>query len=184
MDHYLDIHILPAPELPIPVLMNAVYSKYHKALCDLHSTSIGVSFPKYNITLGNVLRIHGNKKMLQELHELNWIDGMSGYCAVSSVISVPVNTKFRTVSRIQSTMSQSKLRRLIKRGSMTEAEINQYKAKMFSKGLHDPYVELVSGSNGQKHRRYIEFGDLLDQPVSGEFDQFGLSRVATVPWFD
>jgi len=42
---------------------------------------------------------------------------------------------------------------------------------MFSRGLDNPYVELVSGSNGQRHRRYIEFGELLDNPVAGEFDQ-------------
>ena len=42
---------------------------------------------------------------------------------------------------------------------------------------------LTSGSSGHKHRRYIEFGELLTQPISGNFDQFGLSKTATVPWF-
>jgi len=54
---------------------------------------------------------------------------------------------------------------------------------MFTQGLDNPYLELESGSNGHKHRRYIQFGELLDAPVKGEFDQFGLSKVATVPWF-
>ncbi|VEG92576.1 type I-F CRISPR-associated endoribonuclease Cas6/Csy4 [Legionella spiritensis] len=184
MDHYSDISILPDPEFPVSVLMNALYSKLHKALCDLRSTSIGVSFPKYNILLGNVLRIHGKKVVLQELQDLNWLGGMNGYCALSPVLSVPAHTKFRTISRKQTTMSQSKLRRLIKRSSIMEDEIKQYKAKMFSKVLDNPYVELVSGSNAQKHRRYIEFGELVDQPIPGEFDQFGLSKTATVPWFD
>ncbi|MDH5259604.1 MAG: type I-F CRISPR-associated endoribonuclease Cas6/Csy4, partial [Gammaproteobacteria bacterium] len=26
-------------------------------------------------------------------------------------------------------------------------------------------------------------GPLLDKPVEGRFDQFGLSKTATVPWF-
>ena len=108
---------------------------------------------------------------------------MSDYCVISSVMFVPEGSKFRTVSRKQATMSQAKLRRLMKRDSLSEDEIKQYKAKMFSRGLDNPYVELVSGSNGQRHRRYIEFGELLDQPVSGDFDQFGLSKTATVPWF-
>ncbi|EKD42112.1 MAG: CRISPR-associated Csy4 family protein, partial [uncultured bacterium] len=38
-------------------------------------------------------------------------------------------------------------------------------------------------SNGQRHRRYIVLGELQDQPVEGEFDQFGLSKTSTVPWF-
>ena len=108
---------------------------------------------------------------------------MSGYCNVSDILPVPDLVQYRTVSRKQSNMTQSKFNRLIKRGSITEAEAKQYKAKMFTKGLDNPYLELQSGSNGHKHRRYIEFGELLDNPVAGEFDQFGLSKTATVPWF-
>ena len=80
-------------------------------------------------------------------------------------------------------MTQSKLNRLIKRGSISQEQVKEYRTKMFTKGLDNPYVELVSGSNGQKHRRYIEFGPLLANPTEGAFDQFGLSKTATVPWF-
>ena len=80
-------------------------------------------------------------------------------------------------------MSPAKLKRLFKRGSITDDEVKQYKVKMFAKGLDNPYLEIVSGSNGQRHRRYIEFGPLLDNPVEGAFDQFGLSKTATIPWF-
>lgn len=184
MDHYIDIRIKPDSEMRSNILLNMIYTELHKALHDMTPINIGVSFPRYNVTLGNVIRIHGEKAALHYLQDMNWLGGMSGYCEVSPVLSVPPGAKFRTVSRKQPTMSQSKLRRLIKRGSITEDEIRQYKAKLFSKGLDNPYVELVSASNGQKHRRYIEFGKLLNEPVSGEFDQFGLSKTATVPWFD
>jgi CRISPR-associated endonuclease Csy4 len=80
-------------------------------------------------------------------------------------------------------MTLSKLNRLIKRGSIPEDEVKQYKAKMFTRGLDNPYLELQSGSNGQRHRRYIQFGDLCDVSTEGVFDQFGLSNTATVPWF-
>ena len=80
-------------------------------------------------------------------------------------------------------MTQAKFNRLLKRGSITEDEAKQYKAKMFTKGLDNPYLELQSHSNGHKHRRYIQFGELLDSPITGEFDQFGLSKTATIPWF-
>ena len=36
---------------------------------------------------------------------------------------------------------------------------------MFQGGLDNPYVELVSMSNEQLHRRFIEFGDLQDEKV-------------------
>jgi len=183
MNHYLDILLKPDAEMAVNRLLNIVYTKLHKALYDLKSTSIGISFPKYEVTLGNVLRIHGDKSNISDLQGLSWIGGMSGYCVVSEINPVPEDVKFRMISRKQSNMSPAKMRRLLKRGSITEDEVKAYKAKMFTKGLDDPYLELVSGSNGHKHRRYIEFGDLVDEPVPGEFDQFGLSKTATVPWF-
>ncbi|QRN03374.1 type I-F CRISPR-associated endoribonuclease Cas6/Csy4 [Legionella sp. MW5194] len=183
MDHYQDIIIFSEPEFPVPVLMNALYSQLHKALCDLHSTSIGVSFPKYDKTLGNILRVHGNKIALQGLQNLNWIGGMKGYCVENPIRSVPVCTKFRTVYRKQPTKSQSKLRRLLKRGSLAETQIGQYEASRIENFWDSAYFQLVSGSNGKRYRRYLELGKMLDQPVLGEFDQFGLSKTTTIPWF-
>jgi len=183
MNYFIDIKLLPDPEFRATILLNSVYSKLHKTLCDLNSSTIGVSFPAYNVTLGNILRIHGNQDDLNALQQRDWLGGMSGYCKVSEITSVLDVVKYRTVGRKQTTMSQAKLSRLIKRGSISQDEVKQYRARMFTKGLDNPYIELVSGSNGHRHRRYIEFGEMLDSPVAGEFDQFGLSKTATVPWF-
>lgn len=127
--------------------------------------------------------LFGSQSDLVALQQQNWLGGMSGYCAMSNVLPVPANVQYRTISRKQSTMTQAKLNRLLKRGSITESEVKQYKAKMFTKGLDNPYLELQSGSNGHKHRRYIEFSDLQTNAVVGQFDQFGLSKTSTVPWF-
>jgi len=183
MDYYIDIRLIPDAEMPINRVINTVYAKLHKALCDLRSTDIGVSFPQRKILLGSVLRIHGSKARLGQLQEKDWLGGIVGYCVVGDIILVPAESQFRPVVRKQSNMSLAKLRRLTKRGSISEQEANQYRAKMFTKGLDNPYVELESGSNGHRHRRYIEFGELVDAPVEGEFDQFGLSKTATIPWF-
>jgi len=183
MDHYLDIQLKPDAEMRENVLLNKVYTKLHKALFSLESADIGVSFPKYHLILGDVVRVHGSRDRLMALQGMNWLGGLSGYCDVNEIFPVPEQAKFRTVSRIQNNMTEAKLRRLIKRGSISHEEVKQYKAKMFSIGLDHPYLELESGSNGHKHRRYLQFGELLDAPVEGEFDQFGLSKVATVPCF-
>lgn len=175
---------MPDPEFKSTVLLNAVFTKLHKALYDAQSKNIAVSFPRYGRTLGDVLRIHGTAGALDKLQCQSWVGGMSGYCQQGVIKPIPENTKFRTIFRKQATMSQSKLNRLIKRGSITESEAESYRAKMLAKGLNNPYVELQSGSNGHRHRRYIEFGPLLDGPVTGQFDQFGLSKTATIPWFD
>lgn len=183
MKHYIDIKLFPDPEFPATVLMNSLYTKLHKNFNERKTDTIGVSFPHMSITLGNLLRLHGANDVLSDLQNTNWIGGMHGYCDVTVVQSLPDKVKYRTVSRKQSTMSQSKLNRLLKRGSITKEDVKKYRAKMFENGLDYPYLELVSGSNGHKHRRYIELGPLVDQPVEGKFDQFGLSKTTTVPWF-
>jgi len=183
MQHYVDVRIKPDAELPENVLLNKVYTKLHKALCDLKSTDIGVSFPEYKLKLGCMIRIHATDERLKMLQQGDWLGGLIGYCAISPVQEIPEQVQYRTVSRIQSTMSQAKLKRLLKRGSIQESEIKQYKATMFQKGLDHPFLELESASNGHLHRRYIAFSELMDKPMQGGFDQFGLSKTATVPWF-
>ena len=183
MDHYIDVTLKPDAEMRENVLLNKVYTKLHQTLFTLKSDGIGVSFPKYKVTLGRVLRIHSNSAMLNDLRGMNWLGGLSGYCDSSEVRVVPEGSKNRIVSRKQSNMTQAKLNRLIKRGSITENEIKAYKAKMFTCGLDEPYLELESESNGNKHRRYINFSNLIDIPQKGQFDSFGLSKTATVPWF-
>jgi CRISPR-associated endonuclease Csy4 len=183
MNWYLDIKLLADEDIPIYFIRNKTYTKLHKALFTMKATDIGVSFPKYHLKLGNVVRVHGSRDRLMALQAMNWLGGLIGYCDVSDIKPVPEQVKFRTVSRKQSNMTESKSRRLIKRGTLSQEEVKGYKAKMFAQGLDNPYLEMESGSNGHKHRRYIQFGELLDTPVSGKFDQFGLSKDATVPWF-
>ncbi len=183
MDHFVDIKIKPDDEMRENLLVNKVYSKLHKALYSLTSTEIGISFPCYKVILGDVIRLHSTESKLAELQNTNWLGGLSGYCTVSSIQAIPDNVAYRIVSRKQANMTEAKLRRLIKRKSISQDEIKRYKAKMFQQGFDNPYLELESSSNGHKHRRYIQFSELGSQQVKGEFDQFGLSKTATIPWF-
>lgn len=183
MDHFIDIQIKPDAEMRENLLLNKVYTKLHKRLCELKSTDIGISFPQFNVILGKVIRIHSSEQKLTELQAAQWLDGLAGYCMINPVQNIPDDVQHRVISRIQSNMTESKLRRLIKRGSISANEVKAYKAKMFQKGLDNPYLDLESASNGHIHRRYLQFGELLTEPVSGVFDQFGLSKTATVPWF-
>lgn len=183
MNYYLDITLKPDAEMRENVLMNKVYAKLHKALCDFQAKDVGVSFPNWKVMLGTRIRLHSNRERLEQCASTNWLGGLVGYCEVSAINTVPDNAQYRVISRIQTTMSNAKLQRLIKRAGVTEVDIKAYKAKMFACGLDNPYVELDSISNGYKHRRYIKFGDLQSNPQAGGFDQFGLSKHATVPWF-
>ncbi len=193
MNHYIDILIKPDAEMRENVLLNKVYSKFHKALCSLNSTEIGVSFPQYKVKLGGVIRVHGTDNNFTELENINWLGGLAGYCNVSEIQVVPSQIAgYRVISRKQATMNLRKLEKRVQyqkaQGVLkTQDEVKeyekQYKAKMYATGLDNPYLELDSSSNGHKHRRYIQFGEVVERPIKGEFDTFGLSKIATVPWF-
>jgi len=183
MEFYIDIKLMSDTEVRENVLLNKVYTNLHKALVTLKSIDIGVSFPEYHVKLGDVIRIHGDRDKLIALQTMHWLGDLAGYCNVGDISAVPEQTQFRTVSRKQSNMTESKLRRLLKRGTILPENVSEYKTKMVTQWLDSPYLELESASNGHKYRRYIQFGELLDASVKDAFDQFGLSKVATIPWF-
>jgi len=183
MDCYIEIKLLQNPEFTLPILMNAIFTKLHKVLYDLNSTTIGVSFPNYNLTLGNILRLHGNEAQLNQMKTNSWIGTLSDYCVISSIKSVPENIQYRVVYRKQPTMSHAKLKRLINRGSINGQDIINYLKLKEKNILKGPYLELKSNSNNNIHRRYIELGPLKENPTKGKFDFFGLSKEATIPWF-
>lgn len=183
MDYYVDIKLMHNKELRENVLLNQVYTSFHKRLYDMKVSNIAVSFPNYRLKLGDVFRIHGEKEALEKLNEKDWLGKYRAFCKVGNIDVIPEKVEYRTVSRIQQNMTEAKLRRLISRGTISEEDIKSYRIKMFQGGLDNPYVELVSMSNRQLHRRFIEFGELKKEEVKGEFDLFGLSKRATTPWF-
>jgi len=184
MDSYIDIKLTPDAEMRENVLLNSIVMKLHKVLVKFSSRSIGVSFPRTQLTLGRHLRLHGDQAALNDLQHIDWLGGMKGYCHVSNISSIPDNVQYRTVFEKRLNMKSSKLSRLIDRKSIDDDGIKRYKAKMFSQGLDNPFLELVSSSNGNKYRKFIELGELTDKPTYGQFDTFGLSKQATVPWFE
>ena len=193
MISYVDLKLLADEEVPIFFIRNKVYTKLHKAIFDLKATDIGVSFPQVNIKLGDVVRIHSTQERLQQLQNLNWLGGLSGYCKVSEVLSVPDKVNgHQTIFRIRQNMSLTRMQKKIthqkSKGYLkTDDDIKvyekYYKAKMFKTGLDSPYLELQSTSTGNKYRLYIAFGELQKQSVEGEFNHFGLSKIATMPIF-
>lgn len=183
MDSYIEITLLPDPEFPAPILMSAVYAKLHKRLFDMRSRHIGVSFPDAKQHLGDRLRIHGSNQDLMQFQSVEWLAGMRGFCSISNVLLISEPHQFINVSRWQPNMSQAKLRRLIKRGSISTNEQSTYVEKMMRCKYNTPFVELKSTTNGERYRRYFCIGKAQDQKVDGEFDAFGLSQSATVPLF-
>lgn len=187
MDHYIDIHLLPDPEFPVGLLMNALFGKLHRALVQLDSSTIGVSFPRARngaAGLGDCLRLHGSLVALNDLLTLPWLTGMRDHMRLNEVMPVPSSTQHTKVRRVQVDSNSERLRRrAMKRHGLTEAQARERIPDSAEKRLRLPYLQLRSQSTGQPFLLFIEQGPLQQEPSVGTFNTYGLSQGATVPVF-
>lgn len=186
MTHYVDIRLRPDPEFPANQLLNALFSKLHRALVQLQSDDVGVSFPEFQAkrSLGECLRLHGSCERLDSLMALSWLQGMRDHVDLGEILAAPADCQYRVVRRVQAQSSPERLRRrYIKRHGVTVEDAVNRLPDSIAKELDLPFVYLRSQSTGQQFRLFVEHGDLINQPLTGNFSCYGLSAVATVPWF-
>lgn len=183
MDHYTEIQVLADPEFKETTLMNAVFSKLHRALVKHKNLEIGLSFPNFGNTLGEKLRLHGSFSDLKCLMGESWLRGLKDHTVVTAINACPETKGFILTRRIQTKSSAERLqRRSIVKGWLTPAEAKERIAKTSSKKLRLPYVEITSSSTGQRFRLFIEQVPVT-KPSPGKFSRYGLSLGATIPWF-
>lgn len=188
MDSYIDIRLLPDPEFQSSTLMNALFSKFHRALVALKSSNIAISFPEVDQTmpsLGRVMRLHGYQRVLEELMGKNWMHGMRDHTLILDLMPTPKDTSHIVVRRVQAKSSPERLRRRqMRRHNLTEGEVRQrIPDSVQGQKLKLPYVSLKSQSTNQNFRIFIEHLPPQKRPVEGDFNAYGLSAYATVPWF-
>jgi len=182
MTHYVDVKIKPTAQMKANILLDEAYTKLHLALHSLNSSSIGVSFPEYELVLGETIRLHGTEESLKELMDSNWL-GDSSFYSATAINNVPENcSSFVKTARIQPKMSKSKFNRLVKRGSISKDEAKKYKIKMLQSSINNPFVVLKSASNQNMYRRYFEISK-AEEKIEGSFDHFGISKTASLPNF-
>jgi CRISPR-associated endonuclease Csy4 len=187
MDHYVDLTLLPDPEIAQAHLMGALFSKLHLALVARRSQHIGVSFPAVQLSpvcLGDCLRLHGDQSILAELMNLNWLAGVRDHVRATAVLAVPSNANFRIVSRAQAKSNPERLRRRkMRRHGLSADEALTQVPDTSAERLSLPYVQLSSQSTKQSFRLFIRHGALLETATMGTFGSYGLSATATIPWF-
>ena len=181
MDHYIDIKVLFDPEFDTTTLMNALYSKLHRVLAATGDGKVGVSFPHSKKTPGDLLRLHAEQYVLEQLMGKSWLKGLGDYTHVAVIKVVPSQTQHIRVKRIQSKVTAARLRRAVKRGSMSaqEAETLRDQRKL----LRKPFFQLQSSSTNRRFPLFIEQDELQPEAIKGIFTSYGLSDKATVPWF-
>lgn len=188
--HYTDITLLPDPEFSQAHLLGALVAKLHRALAQQKSTDIGVSYPQHvahppiRRTLGPTLRLHGTPDALQRLFSQGWLKGMRDHTQVGDVYPVPSDAQYRSVRRRQFKTNVDRLRR---RRMQRKGETAEQAAAAIPDDVERhpdlPFVQLRSSSSGQTFCLFIEHGPLLNEPVPGSFNAYGLGKGASVPWF-
>lgn len=189
MDTYIEIKVLPDLEADANFLMNNLCSKLHAVLGQTTNGAVGVSFPEYlkkGKNLGEIIRLHGSQIMLEKLMQLPWLKGLRDYCQCSEILSVPANTKYCYFARRQVKSAHNKRQRSIKKGWLSEEQALHTITDDAQILLNLPFIQLTSRGNKQQMKVFIECGKILDSPVNGKFNSYGLSRLSekvTVPYF-
>jgi CRISPR-associated endonuclease Csy4 len=187
MDHYLEIQILPEPDIPIHQLLAALYAKLHTALVQIESHRIAVAFPDYcssPASLGHRLRLIGPEPELIELMARNWVHGLRDHAKIGEIRKVPAGATARALRRVQAKSSPERLRRRqMRRHGLTESEALERVPDSAAETLRLPFVQLTSRSTGQTFRLYLRLGTPEREARLGEFNAYGLSTTATIPCF-
>lgn len=192
MDHYLDIRLLPDADFNATVLLAALYAKLHRVLSAQQSRDIGVSFPGYTVgsqqdknhtplSLGATLRLHGSAAALDRLMASRWLSGFADHAMTGDIRPVPATARAIRVQRRQAKSNPARERaRLIRRQGVDQAEALRRIPDSKARRLQLPFITLDSSSTGQRFLLFID-QHTVAQPVTGEFNSYGLSSNATLP---
>ena len=185
--HYIEIRILPDPEFSAAHLMGALYAKLHRALVQMGTQGLGVSFPGYSIkprTVGPIMRIHGSLSELLSLEQTQWLRGMHDHIDLKEAHPVPQGATYRTVYRRQFKTNVDRLRRRrMRRHGETADQAVAAIPESVQQQPTLPFIQMRSQSTVQTFCLFLEMGPEQEVAALGGFNTYGLSTQATVPWF-
>lgn len=192
MTYYQEISLLPNAEITPYFIWQKVYQQIHLALVEYKNpddtSSIGVAFPDYKTThysLGKTIRLFTeNDQLLNNMQCKEWLRRLSDYTSVSEIKAVPERVEgyasFRHV-KLKGRKEKLARRRAKRKGESFEQALSYY-ANYEEQQSKLPYINMVSQTNCNRFRLYIEKQN-LDKPYEGFFSCYGLSSNSTVPLF-
>ena len=187
LGHYIDLRLQPDPEVAPTQLLAALYMRLHRTLAAQGTTGIAVAFPDYSAerhSLGERLRLLGSEAELQPWATGEWLGSVRDHVSVTSLLPVPADAQHRTLRRVQVKSSPERLRRrLMKRHQLSEEQARERIPDNVARTTPLPYVQLASTSTAQQFRLFLVLGAVQEAAPAGDFNAYGLSTTATVPWF-
>lgn len=185
--HYLDLELLPDPEIGSSILLSALYGRLHLALVQSRSEAIAVSFPGYDAgrrQLGDRLRIIGSPEQLERLMARAWLGGLRDQVSIRPIRSVPATAVHRTLRRVQAKSSVERLRRRhMRRHGLSLPEAMDRVPDSAAERLSLPAIAMRSASTGQTFSLFLRLGPASPHAIPGRFNSYGLSSTGTIPCF-
>lgn len=212
MRFYLEITLLPNPEIGLNFLWSKVFQQLHLGFVEMQKTeqrnTMGVGFPKYwlkeaRFGLGDKCRLFAeDEATLERYGAPQRLARLSDYLHCTGIRPVPQKVAGYAVYRRErpKTNPERLARRYAKRhGLDLETALTatvQLKAAtgeahypttfryadMVVPSVELPFIRLQSLSGGQTFCLWISKTEAA-VPVAGSFGAYGLSRTATVPEF-
>ncbi len=194
MKFYLEITLLPNPEVNIYFLWSKVFQQIHLGLVEMQDdrgqVPIGISFPEYTAgekssLLGSKLRlIATDEETLSRLDVKKWLNRLSDYVHCTGVRAVPDKIKgYAVYQREQPKANQEGLaRRYAKRhGVDYETALLRY-SSMTSKKIATPFIRMKSLSSNQVFCLWIK-KIMVNDASEATYSSYGLSAISSVPEF-
>ena len=188
MRYYIEIKLLHNSEIGLGFLWKKVYTQVHLALAERGGGAIGASFPDYGdklFPLGDSLRLFSpSENELEALQISRWLERLQDYVTVSGIEKVPENVEgyAQFIRKQVKTGKERQARRFAKRHGIGYEEALKRYESMEEKTLALPFIMLQSLSSNQEMKLFID-KKAVDKELGGDFNSYGFSKDATVPWF-
>ena len=194
MKFYIEITLRPSPndEIPIYFLWQKLYQQIHLGFVEIQDSQgnvpVAASFPQYSEELNHLgckLRLFAeDKQTLESFNAPKWLNRLTDYVHIKQIQQVQDNvTEFACFKRQQVKSSNERLaRRKAKRSGNDYQQVLEQLKGYDEKRVQTPYINIKSQSTGNQFRLFIE-KRIAENAQEGQFNSYGLSKTATVPWF-
>ena len=191
---YIEITLLPNPEVGLNFLWSKVFQQIHLGLVEVRidrkRVPIGISFPEY--TIGEKYSVLGSKcrliaqdaDTLARFDAVKWLARLSDYVHFTSIRPVPVKIKrYAIYQREQHKTNNERLARRYANRHQEDIEISLLRySKMPRKIIRTPFICLQSLSSDHTFCLWIK-KTLVSEPSGDTFNSYGLSSATAVPEF-
>jgi CRISPR-associated endonuclease Csy4 len=192
MKCYIDITLLPGPEIPLYFLWEKVYQQLHLALVENQENGkvkVGVAFPKYDGEkrhLGDKLRLlAADSEILRKLNLETSLARLSDYIHITQIREVPGKIDGHAFfKRIQLKSNNERLirRRAKRQGISYEQAASHFEGRKENYSSA-PFIHIKSHSTGKRYRLIIQREQAEIATSEAGFSTYGLSNRSSVPLF-